>query len=111
VDTTTGGEGNDDLWALSPKDVHPGPNGELDTTGDTLDGGLGNDRFHTRDGEVDHITCGDGYDVAQLDTVDVITDATAENPNGSCEKVVRRAPGSNAGEPGGAADPKEPKDR
>jgi hypothetical protein len=59
---------------------------------------------------VDRITCGDGYDVAQLDTVDVITDATAQNPNGSCEKVVRKAPGRNAGEPSGGRDPKEPSD-
>ena len=59
--------------------------------GDTLDGGPGNDRFRTRDGEVDKITCGDGYDVAYLDTVDVITDATAANPNGSCERVIRVA--------------------
>jgi len=74
--------------------VHPGPNGETDTTGDTLDGGPGNDTFHTRDGEVDRITCGEGNDNALLDTVDVITDATAENPNGSCERVVRKAPKS-----------------
>jgi Ca2+-binding RTX toxin-like protein len=110
VDTTYGGEGDDDLWARAPRDVQPGPNGEVDTVGDTLDGGPGNDRFHTRDGEVDHITCGDGYDVALLDTVDVITDATNGNPNGSCEKVVRRVPGRNAGEPSGGRDPKEPSD-
>jgi hypothetical protein len=92
--------------------VHPGPNGEVDTVGDALDGGPGNDRFFTRDGEVDRITCGDGLDVAQLDTVDVITDATTANPNGSCEKVVRRAPGGrHAGDPSGGRDPKEPKDR
>src|SRR5437764_307084 len=94
-DTTFGGDGNDDLWAMARSDVHPGPNGEVDTAGDSLDGGPGNDRFHTRDGEVDRITCGDGNDVALLDTVDVITDATADNPNGSCEKVVRKAPRGN----------------
>ena len=33
-----------------------------------------------------------GKDTALLDNVDVITDATAENPNGSCEKVVRKDP-------------------
>jgi Ca2+-binding RTX toxin-like protein len=91
-DTTSGGEGNDRLWALARGDVHPGPNGETDTTADSLDGGPGNDSFHTRDGEADRVTCGDGNDVAFLDVVDVITDATAENPNGSCEKVVRKAP-------------------
>jgi Ca2+-binding RTX toxin-like protein len=92
VDTTFGDEGNDDLWALARGDVQPGPNGEVDPVGDTLDGGPGDDTFHTRDGEVDKITCGDGNDTALLDTVDVITDATATNPNGSCEKVVRKAP-------------------
>jgi hypothetical protein len=104
-DISYGGEGNDDLWALMRADVTPGPNGEVDTNGDTLDGGPGNDRFHTRDGEVDHITCGDGFDVAQLDTVDVVNDP------GSCERVVRRAPRPNEGvEPNGQREPKEPKD-
>jgi hypothetical protein len=72
--------------------VHPGPNGEVDQAGDALDGGPGNDVFRTRDGEVDKITCGDGFDLALLDTVDVITDATPDNLNGSCERVIRRAP-------------------
>ena len=70
----------------------PGPGGAVDQVGDTLDGGNGNDTFHTRDGEVDRITCGPGNDTALLDQVDVITDATAANPNGSCERVVRKAP-------------------
>jgi hypothetical protein len=91
-DTSYGEGGNDDLWALARGDVTPGPNGEVDQVGDTHDGGPGNDTFHTRDGEVDRITCGDGFDTALLDNVDVITDATAANPNGSCEKVVRKAP-------------------
>jgi Ca2+-binding RTX toxin-like protein len=91
-DTSYGGEGNDRLWALARGDVHPGPNGEVDQVGDTLDGGPGNDVFRTRDGEVDRITCGPGVDRAFLDQVDVIPDATAENPNGSCERVVRKAP-------------------
>jgi Ca2+-binding RTX toxin-like protein len=95
VDTTYGGDGNDDLWALARGDVRVGGSdsgGSVDQTGDTLVGGAGDDRFHTRDGEVDRITCGDGTDRALLDRVDVITDATAQNPNGSCEKVARRAP-------------------
>jgi hypothetical protein len=91
-DTTYGGDGNDDLWALARGDVQPGPSGEVDQNGDALDGGPGDDTFHTRDGEVDRITCGDGNDTALLDTVDVITDATPANPNGSCEKVVRKEP-------------------
>src|SRR3954454_3313096 len=91
VDTTYGEDGNDDLWALARGDVSAAA-GQIDQTGDTLDGGNGDDRFHTRDGEVDHITCGEGRDVALLDNVDVIADATADNPNGSCEKVIRKAP-------------------
>jgi Ca2+-binding RTX toxin-like protein len=91
-DTTYGEDGNDTLWALARSDVHPGPNGEVDQAGDALDGGNGDDTFRTRDGEVDRITCGPGNDNALLDVVDVITDATPENPNGSCERVVRKAP-------------------
>jgi Ca2+-binding RTX toxin-like protein len=92
ADTTTGGDGNDVLWAMARADVRPGPGGATDTTADTLDGGNGNDRFRVRDGEADRITCGEGRDRAVLDNVDVITDATAGNPNGSCERVDRRDP-------------------
>lgn len=42
------------------------------------------------DGEVDTVDCWEGDDVASLDLVAVIADATAENPNGACEKLVRR---------------------
>jgi Ca2+-binding RTX toxin-like protein len=92
VDVSAGGDGDDVLWALARADVKPGPNGETDTVGDTLDGGSGNDVLRTRDGEADTITCGPGVDRALLDTVDVIADATADNPNGSCEIVKRKAP-------------------
>ena len=92
-DVSTGGDGNDHLWAMARKDVAPGPG--VDQVGDTLDGGAGNDRFRTRDGEVDRITCGDGRDRAFLDHVDVITDASAERPDGSCERVERRAARAN----------------
>ena len=92
VDVSSGGGGNDTLWALARTDVTPGPGGAVDQVGDTLDGGGGNDTFRTRDGEVDRITCGPGDDRAILDTVDVITDATAAGPNGSCEHVQRKAP-------------------
>jgi Ca2+-binding RTX toxin-like protein len=93
-DTTSGGDGNDRLWALARGDVKPGPNGETDQAGDRLDGGNGNDTFHTRDGEADLITCGEGKDTALLDNADVIVDATILEPSGSCEKVVRKAPKS-----------------
>jgi hypothetical protein len=42
-----------------------------------------------RDGEADRVDCGAGRDTAQLDLVDVIVDATADNPNGGCETVTR----------------------
>ncbi|MEY2442375.1 MAG: hypothetical protein QOJ46_1801 [bacterium] len=90
VDTSLGGDGNDVLWALARGDVAPGPG--VDQVGDTLDGGNGDDVFRTRDGEVDRIMCGPGNDTALLDNVDVIIDATAAAPNGSCEVVKRHAP-------------------
>jgi len=91
-DVSNGGEGNDRLWALARGDVQPGPNGEVDQNGDTLNGGAGDDVIRTRDGEVDRITCGEGNDRALLDDVDVIVDAVGGNANGSCEIVVRKAP-------------------
>jgi len=54
-----------------------------------LHGGEGNDTFRTRDGEQDNIDCGPGIDSAYLDFKDHIIDATAQNPNGSCEVVNR----------------------
>lgn len=87
VDVTYGGAGDDVLWALAPADVPlPGV--------DTLRGEEGNDRFRLRDGEADVVNCGPGADVALLDRVDVIEDATGEAPNGSCETVKRAAPRS-----------------
>jgi Ca2+-binding RTX toxin-like protein len=86
VDTELGGDGNDQLWALARRDRH----GRFDTQGDTLHGGKGNDTFRTRDGEADRIDCGPGDDTALLDFKDVILDAMAANPNGSCEHVIRR---------------------
>jgi Ca2+-binding RTX toxin-like protein len=85
VDVTNGGPGDDVLWALARRDVH-GPN---DTTGDTVRGDAGNDIIRLRDGEQDTVNCGEGNDIALLDFKDRIEDATAANPNGSCE-VVRR---------------------
>ena len=85
--------GDDTLWALARKDVH----GRNDIQGDVLHGGEGNDTFKTRDGEADVIDCGPGVDTALLDFKDVIADATAQNPNGSCE-VVNRQPRAKKGE-------------
>lgn len=85
ADTLMGGDGNDRIWALAIRDVaEPGV--------DHILGEGGNDHIRTRDGEPDLISCGDGYDRAQLDTVDVIEDASPENLNGSCEVVIRKAP-------------------
>jgi Ca2+-binding RTX toxin-like protein len=87
VDTVRGGDGNDRIWAMARVDAVAG-----DGTADTVDGGAGNDRIMVRDGEPDSVSCGEGSDRAILDTQDVIADATADNPNGSCELVVRAEP-------------------
>ncbi|MEA2437714.1 MAG: hypothetical protein QOF65_2270, partial [Thermoleophilaceae bacterium] len=92
VDELFGDGGNDQLWALARADVNTS-NGP-DTTADTVHGGDGNDTIHTRDGEADKIDCGAGHDHALLDQQDVIVDATAGNPNGSCEVVTRADPKS-----------------
>lgn len=85
-DRSFGGPGDDVLWALARADVTaPG-----DPEGDELDGGAGNDTFRVRDGEVDKITCGPGFDRVYADQYDVITDATEADPTGSCELVQRK---------------------
>ena len=87
VDVHNGGNGDDRLWALARRDkLAP------DGTGDTLNGGPGNDTFRTRDGQPDKIDCGPGIDVVFADFKDIIVDATAANANGSCERVVRKPP-------------------
>ena len=60
--------------------------------GDTLRGEDGDDNIRVRDGEQDVVNCGNGADTAYLDFKDRIEDATAQNPNGSCEVVQRGAP-------------------
>ena len=94
MDKSFGGDGNDDLWALHRGDVSaPG-----DTVADELTGGNGNDTFHVFDGEADKVTCEAGNDRVIADIYDVITDATPENPNGSCERVTRTQPESDSEE-------------
>jgi len=78
VDKVDGGDGDDNLWALARKDVQ----GEDDATGDSLSGGAGDDRFHTRDGEKDTIDCGDGRDRVLADYRDEVLN--------NCDKVIRR---------------------
>jgi Ca2+-binding RTX toxin-like protein len=87
-DVTDGGPGDDDLWALLRRDV----TGPGDIAGDVIRGGDGNDRIRVRDGELDVIGCGPGFDVAILDFADAIEGATAEAPDGECERVRRAAP-------------------
>ena len=82
VDVHNGGEGNDRLWALARRDDFA-----VDGTGDTLNGGPGNDLFRTRDGQPDKIDCGPGIDTVRADFKDIIVDAAPASPNGSCEQV------------------------
>jgi Ca2+-binding RTX toxin-like protein len=83
ADALSGGDGNDLLTAAAHEDV------PLEGV-DVIVAGNDNDRIRVRDGEPDEIDCGHGKrDRALLDLVDVIVDATPENPNGSCEAVLR----------------------
>jgi len=66
--------------------------GPGDIAGDVVRGAAGNDRIRVRDGELDVISCGPGFDVALLDFADVIEGATAAAPDGDCERVRRAAP-------------------
>ena len=95
VDTVHGGPGNDDLWALARADVTGDPN----EPADTLDGGPGNDVFHVRDGEPDHVDCGDGHDVVKADYQDVVA--------ANCEVVKRHAPRPKGEKHGDKNDKKE----
>ena len=85
---TDGGDGDDDLWALLKADV----TGPGDIAGDVVRGADGNDRIRVRDGELDVISCGPGFDVALLDFADVIEGATPRGADGDCERVRRAAP-------------------
>jgi Ca2+-binding RTX toxin-like protein len=88
-DRVHGGRGADHLAGNSGADVITGGPGP-----DTITGGDGDDVIDARDGSVDTVTCGGGDDVAKLDEDDVIADATEDNPNGSCETVLRGDEGS-----------------
>ena len=102
-DTVSGGDGNDRLKGGKGADTLNGDAGNDRLKGgkgaDTLDGGAGDDRIDGRgDGRTaDKVTCGEGNDVAKLDKNDVITDATAANPKGSCEVVKRNGHGKQKG--------------
>lgn len=83
-DVLHGGKGDDDVDGGEGDDRIRGGKGE-----DTLDGGDGNDRINARgDGrDGDEVTCGDGFDAVKLGRGDTITDASAKDPKGSCERV------------------------
>ena len=68
ADRSWGGEGGDELWALSRYDV----TALGDPAGDELFGEAGPDRFRVRDGEVDRVHCGDGPDRVLADQYDVV---------------------------------------
>ena len=72
-----GTRGDDVINATDHHDIILGRAGN-----DTLNGGPGNDIFHVRDGEADHVTCGEGYDQVRADYKDVVAN--------DCELVVRR---------------------
>jgi RTX calcium-binding nonapeptide repeat (4 copies)/Thrombospondin type 3 repeat len=76
ADELSGGEGNDALDGGAGDDVVSGDQGL-----DTLAGGPGSDRIAARDGEDDSVTCGDGADTVDADTVDRVA--------ADCENVAR----------------------
>jgi hypothetical protein len=76
ADEISGGEGNDALDGGAGDDVVWGDQGL-----DTLAGGAGSDRIAARDGEDDSVTCGDGADTVDADTLDRVA--------ADCESVAR----------------------
>ncbi len=64
-DTIVGGKGNDRIVGGAGNDLLVGGAGR-----DTLVGGPGNDVFKARDGRVDVLVGGAGYDLAQADAID-----------------------------------------
>lgn len=94
-DLARGGPGPDLIRIGAPADAPAAAEAAADedeVVDDRASGGAGPDRIASRDALVDYVDCGDGRDLAILDNVDVIVDATEENPNGSCERVRRADP-------------------
>ena len=83
-DRLSGGPGRDTLRGGPGRDVLIGGTGR-----DTAHGSSGDDVIRLRGGGRDRVTCGRGRDRVVLDRRDRIADATASDPDGSCE-VVRR---------------------
>ena len=63
----SGGEGNDALHGGAGDDVLSGDQGA-----DVIDGGPGGDRIAARDGAGDDVSCGDGADTVEADTLDSV---------------------------------------
>ena len=83
-DVLRGGRGDDEVLGGDGSDRLRGGLGT-----DTIRGEAGDDRIGARDGVRDYVVCGPGQDVARLDRLDTIQDATADAPRGSCETVRR----------------------
>jgi hypothetical protein len=78
ADEIDGGEGDDVLVAGAGNDtVDAGPGA------DRVDAGPGDDEVHARDGVADQISCGDGTDTVEADTLDKIAP--------DCENAARVA--------------------
>jgi hypothetical protein len=73
--------------------------------GDTLHGGHGKRQVQDPRRRAGQHRLRPGSDTALLDFKDVIVDATAQNPNGSCEVVNRRAPKPHEDKPENATPP------
>jgi Ca2+-binding RTX toxin-like protein len=95
-DTVNGGAGDDTVSGGPGDDTANGGAGDDTVNGgpghDTIAGGAGNDTVRARDGQADRVDCGTGDDTAVLDPKDTISDATPQDPNGSCESVNRSNP-------------------
>jgi Thrombospondin type 3 repeat/RTX calcium-binding nonapeptide repeat (4 copies) len=76
ADELSGDEGNDTLDGGGGDDVLAGDEGA-----DTLAGGAGSDRIAARDGEADSVSCGEGADTVEADTLDRVA--------ADCESVAR----------------------
>jgi Ca2+-binding RTX toxin-like protein len=77
-DAVYGGYGKDKVYGGAGNDYLDGGYGE-----DYINGGAGNDTIVAKDGLVDQVYCGDGYDRVYVDPIDVLHD---------CEKKLDQKP-------------------
>ncbi len=110
TDQLAGGAGNDTLQGLQDDDGLLGEGGDdtlMGGTGndsiaggpgaDLHDGGLDNDVLLARDGVVDQVRCSLGSDSAEIDSGDLLLDAS------QCENILRPMSPSNGGGGAGSA--------